>query len=154
VFGARVAHDISGLGEIFVRPPREDRTEPRGGEIDHGEALRTLRETMQDNVGVIREGASLAQALGTIRSLESQAAGDRQLANMLTTAKLIAAAAYARKESRGAHFRSDFPQADPALARRSFIRLKQADTIAREAAETHDPAKTRLETKRHASAHA
>jgi L-aspartate oxidase len=49
---------------------------------------------------------------------------------MLTTAKLIAAAAFQRRESRGAHFRSDHPLPEMRLAKRSFLTLYEAETIA------------------------
>ena len=42
---------------------------------------------------------------------------------MLSTAKLIAAAALQREESRGAQFRSDYPTPDAELAERSFLTL-------------------------------
>ena len=52
---------------------------------------------------------------------------------MLTTAKLITTAAMMRKESRGAHFRSDYPEADPKLARRSLVTLAEAEIDAGDA---------------------
>jgi L-aspartate oxidase len=155
VFGARVARDIGGSAEIAPEAPGQLRPSSSAARPAHDErTVAVLRQAMQDDVGVIRDDASIARALATIRSLESGGSRNRQTANMLTTAKLIAAAAYARKESRGAHFRSDFPQADPALARRSFLTLAKADAIAREAAERHEPAQARAAAVRPAAAHA
>ncbi|MDZ4096849.1 MAG: L-aspartate oxidase, partial [Paracoccaceae bacterium] len=48
------------------------------------------------------------------------------VAAVLTAATLIAAAALMRCESRGSHFRTDFPDADPQSARRSRLTLNQA----------------------------
>jgi L-aspartate oxidase len=47
----------------------------------------------------------------------------------LTTAGFIAAAALTRRESRGAHYRADFPQADPVQAKRSLITKAQMQAI-------------------------
>ena len=47
---------------------------------------------------------------------------------MTATAKLVAAGALVRQESRGAHCRSDFPQTD-ATGRRSFLTLADAEKI-------------------------
>ena len=153
VFGARVAEDIAGA----VLPPSvplRDMAASAGAEHHDEPTERTLRRAMQESAGVIRDEASLNRALGTIVGLEKTAPRSSRLANMLTTAKLIAAAALARKESRGAHFRSDYPASDPGLARRSFLTLEDADRIAREAAETQRPVRRRLAMLRGAALHA
>jgi len=144
VFGARVARDIGSIlpphpfRQIAAEAPSE------GAQGHNGEAERTLRQAMSTDVGVIRDGESLTRALSTIVSLERENEGDRQLANMLTTAKLIATAALLRQESRGAHFRSDYPAPDEAQAKRSFLTLAEADKIAREAAGVASPPRLRL----------
>jgi L-aspartate oxidase len=136
VFGARIAADIAGtlpVAQGEARPKPLTPPSPPDSELS-ARAVQQLRRTMTAEVGVIRNGSSLADGLRVIASLETSAARDRRLLNMLTTAKLITAAALTRKESRGAHFRSDYPQADARLAHRSFFTLAQAHAIAAEAA--------------------
>lgn len=71
------------------------------------EALQTLRDTMSGCVGVVRDEAGLTEALEVIARLETAAPG----ALPLVAARLIAEAALERRESRGGHFRSDYPEA-------------------------------------------
>jgi L-aspartate oxidase len=84
---------------------------------------------MSRHVGVIRDQAGLQEALSVISQLEKACRSTRFL-NMLVAAKLIAAAALARTESRGGHYRSDFPESDPAWRHRSFLTLADAERIA------------------------
>jgi L-aspartate oxidase len=145
VFGARVAKDIAStspaasLRAVWHEPRVSASGAPESGEG----AVRTLRHAMTQGVGVIRDEAPLKTALAAIATLERSGAGDRRLANMLTAAKLIAAAALARKESRGAHFRSDFPLPDGRLASRSFLTLDKAEAIGRDAADAVPPSRRR-----------
>jgi len=70
-------------------------------------ALAALRAGMSRDAGVVRDGAGLAGLVTWIGAL--QAAHGRALP--LIAARLVAEAALARRESRGGHFRADFPVA-------------------------------------------
>jgi L-aspartate oxidase len=52
------------------------------------------------------------------------------LRNMATSALLVAASAWSRRESRGAHFRTDHPVEKPLLAHRTRTTLKAAREVA------------------------
>ena len=77
-------------------------------------AMAALRAAMDRDAGVVRDGAGLARLLEVIDRLED----GHGLAPSLAAARLVAACALARRESRGAHTRSDFPQTST-RARRS-----------------------------------
>ncbi len=99
------------------------------------EAAAALRRIMTRHVGVLRDESGLREALGALCRLRDRAIAENSidLRNRAEAAVLIAAGAYLRRESRGGHFRKDFPASDPALARRSFITLDQALRVARRA---------------------
>ncbi len=69
------------------------------------DALLQLREAMSRDCGVVRSAAGLTALISLIDRLESSAPG----APALVTARLIAQGALNRRESRGGHFRADFP---------------------------------------------
>ncbi len=89
--------------------------------------LPNLQSLMWDKVGIIRSGKSLKEAasiLATWESLLSQPS-DRpsyELNNLVLCARLVTEAALLRKESRGAHFRTDFPQTSPEWQRHIVFR--------------------------------
>ncbi len=70
---------------------------------------------MWHKVGIIRDKAGLIQAANTLAAWQEclPEPTDRhtyELNNLVLTGRLVAEAALIREESRGAHFRSDFPQ--------------------------------------------
>jgi len=80
--------------------------------------LPNLQSLMWDKVGIIRSGKSLKGAASILASWESllPQPGDRpsyELNNLVLCARLMTEAALLREESRGAHFRTDFPRTSP-----------------------------------------
>ena len=89
--------------------------------------LPNLQSLMWDKVGIIRSGEGIEEATGVLatwQSLLSQPS-DRpsyELNNLVLCARLVTEAALLRKESRGAHFRTDFPKASPEWQRHTVFR--------------------------------
>jgi succinate dehydrogenase flavoprotein subunit len=110
-----------------------------GGPFQLQQELQTM---MQDLVGIVRTEAEMKQALQGIEQLKERArrvgvAGNREynpgwhtgldLANLLTVSEAITRAALERKESRGGHFRDDYPQQDSQAASFNVVIRKGED---------------------------
>ena len=133
VFAARIAEDLSDHKAQAARPPLTESESDAGTPAhDNSGKERELRALMSRQVGVIRDGDGLRSALDSITRMEREAKSPA-LRNMATAALLVAAAAWRRRESRGAHYRRDFPKSDPAQAKRATLTLADARAIAAEA---------------------
>jgi succinate dehydrogenase / fumarate reductase flavoprotein subunit len=101
-----------------------------------------LQSMMQDLVGIVRVESEMEGALGEIAKLKARAvkagiAGNREynggwhtaldLDNLLTVSEVITRAAVERKESRGAHFRDDFPDKSEDWAKYNLRVTKDAN---------------------------
>ncbi len=127
VYAARIAEDIDGQTFSAPRSQAEPTSLQNGAMSASTEA--DLRGMMSSHVGVIRDGDRLTDAIQTFAALEENAT-NIALQNMATTALIVAAAAWARRESRGAHYRSDYPSEDPAQKKRTMTTLDEARQIA------------------------
>ena len=125
VFGARAGQAMTGPLQDAVLPSLIHRDSPAAPpvcatrEMDEAE----IRALMWKNVALFREGSCLRDAVGLLHEQEAALADqlarrpalDHALwrrASIVTIASLIARAALRREESRGGHFRTDFPVRD------------------------------------------
>jgi len=114
---------------------------PAGGEGPY-HVQEALQETMQDNVGIVRADGEMQNALKMIGVLKERAAkapvsGNREynpgwhtaldLSNLLTVSEAVARSAIARKESRGGHFRDDYPDKSAEFAAFNHVVQKGAN---------------------------
>ena len=116
VFAKWIALDI---GQLSARKPTgpvmlPDPVAPRS-------QSGTIRTQMEQNLGVVRDARGIASALAACAADEAATVG-----------LLVAAAAWHRRESRGGHFRSDYPAAKPEFASPRDITLGQARALALE----------------------
>ena len=101
-----------------------------------------LQEMMQDLVGIVRKEDELEKAMGELKKLwersnKVKVIGNREynngwhtaldLQNLLTVSEAITRAAIERKESRGAHFREDYPGKDEQSGKFNLIIYKGED---------------------------
>jgi L-aspartate oxidase len=123
VFGKRVVEQIEA-GEMGNAAPRPDAISvraPEGAAPTHHD----LQHLMWDGAGIERSAEGMRQALAVIARwpaadrARTRAAFERR--QMTVMASLMLGAALARTESRGAHFRSDYPEADDANWKRQQV---------------------------------
>jgi L-aspartate oxidase len=117
VFGRRAA--LAALEDIAERPasPPLGRTSAPGDDNVLGatnSARSRLRDAMWEGCGVVRDAAGLRTALEVTDEIlastpASDSPDDTGLRQSATTARLVCRSALLREESRGAHFRADFP---------------------------------------------
>jgi L-aspartate oxidase len=139
VYAARIAEDING--SVIAAPipfPAAPTSQPNAAIPPHTE--KTLRTMMTSHVGVIRDRARLEEAVHAFAAIERNS-DNIALRNMAATALLVATSAWTRRESRGAHYRIDYPTESPALAHRTMTTLAAARDIA---ASLSERATTRL----------
>ena len=102
----------------------------------------SLQQMMQQLVGIVRTEEEMKRAVEHLKLMKQRAAkvfvpGNREfnpgwhtaldLHNLLTVSEAVTLCALERKESRGAHFREDFPEKDPDCAKFNLIIKKNAD---------------------------
>jgi len=99
-----------------------------GSSPDVEKFIQTVQSLMWQNVAVVREGKALRQTLNELTGMQSKApkASDRrghEASNILQAGILITRSALAREESRGAHYRLDYPiRNDRKFAKHSVVR--------------------------------
>ncbi len=98
------------------------------GELNLGDVRNSLRAVMWRNVGIARHQDDLAEAEGLIEFWQSyvldkvfETPSGWELQNMLTLGRLMAHAAFLRTETRGVHYRSDWPERDDARWKKHIL---------------------------------
>jgi L-aspartate oxidase len=125
VFGARAAQGMLQAPPACtgaLHPPEA----AAAGDGDPDALLAELRRTMESHVSLVRDAAGLSAAIAKLEEIASAlpAADSRattEARNIAASARAIARSALAREESRGSHYRSDFPARDDAHFQRHSI---------------------------------
>ncbi|HEX79052.1 MAG TPA: L-aspartate oxidase [Dehalococcoidia bacterium] len=134
IFGKRIIEKTAGedssaastLGQNSDVRLSPERRQPPGDKITP--CLTTLQRLLWDKAGILRNEEGLSGAAGTLswwqESLpQPKDRPSHELANLILTGRLLTEAAIARQESRGAHFRSDFPRSLPEWRRHIVIKF-------------------------------
>jgi len=126
--------DAQQADEI-VRTALEPFNRQSGGEGPY-QVEHDLQTMMQELVGIVRREEEIRRALDALKTLRERSrnvsvTGNREynpgwhtaldLQNLITVSEIVARAALERKESRGGHFRDDFPDKDPAYGKFNIV---------------------------------
>jgi len=134
--GRRIVEELAGAsrGDAAPERVRSDVSRSTRGELNLGDVRNSLRSLMWRNVGIVRDAEDLAEADALIEFWQSyvldkifdQPAG-WELQNMLALGRLMAHAALIRTETRGVHYRSDYPERSDEYWRKHILMVREQD---------------------------
>jgi len=115
--GKRSGAALSGSSARKPGDPTTARATKRAAKRAPPATMTKIRDLMWRQAGILRSGKELAEAIKELRTIElpkpeKPERADHELRNLHSLAVLIASSALAREESRGSHYRSDFPYRD------------------------------------------
>lgn len=134
VFGARIAFDIA----LSLKRGKVAAVDKRSPYLIDASARKLIQNTMSRNVGVVRNSEGLARAADELERVRLTISNDPfidswETSNLFLLAKAIATSALIRAESRGSHWREDFPQALDRWLLRIEQRLEAGKLVSNEA---------------------
>ncbi len=133
VFGARAGKKM----QEELRTPRPAKRPPQAavsnGPVASGteDAIRQIQDWMWQDVGIVRTAAGLKRAIECLENMSPRLSHPRtrqgwEALNLCQAGLLVARCALAREESRGAHYRTDFPEHDDARFLKHSIALRDS----------------------------
>ena len=133
--------ELDGIAKRTLAPFERGANSSANGEGPY-RIQQDLQRMMQDEVGIVRQESEMQRAIEGLAGLWERTArvgvgGNREynngwhtaldLENLLTVSEAVARSALVRKESRGGHFREDYPKQDPAFAKVNVAVKRQPD---------------------------
>jgi L-aspartate oxidase len=119
VFGARSGKAMSQVERSAVKAEAQPKAAYSNGPVDAGveELIGQIQDLMWKEVGIVRTRAGMQSAIKTLEGIAPKVAHpttrrSHEAANLHLTALLVARSAFAREESRGAHYRMEYPDHD------------------------------------------
>jgi L-aspartate oxidase len=125
VYGARAGAAMrEHAGKMLKAPPPAASSRGSGSNADA--AISEIQDLMWRDVGIVRTGAGLKRAIERLQALSPQVANpvsrrEHEAQNLQQVGSLVARSALARQESRGAHYRTDFPNAEDKFRKHSIV---------------------------------
>jgi L-aspartate oxidase len=119
VFGARAGKAMGEVEKLAAKGEAQPKAIYSNGPVDAGveELIGQIQDLMWKEVGIVRTRAGMQKAIKTLEELAPKIAHPKtrrsyEAAYLHATALLVAKSAFAREESRGAHYRMEYPDHD------------------------------------------
>jgi L-aspartate oxidase len=134
VFGARAANAMRDSAKAQSSESAQSLPQPAGqsrNEADVEDFIHRIQEMMWSKVGIVRNRQGLQEAASQLESASTALPPNTnrrncEALNIHTTASLIARSALARLESRGAHYRVDYPEHDDVKFKKHSVATRSA----------------------------